>query len=325
MAIKLIRQESETPNITNYDDARMARYAYGGYDGYVKSRGTEIASEVNGTTFVVKSGVLVLQGWETEIDANGVSISVTAADASLRYTVVYLEINRAADTVQIKTLSDTAGYPQIPESDDLTNNVIGTARLPLYRFTAQSGVIRNVEKLVKAIEYVGLNFDDLKSKLTSGDFVPKKSEFATKAETPIFDEDSQKIATTEWVNDKAVTVFSGHVLADNISIEDVNLTTEILQKAKIIAVGCSLPGYHIGIALVKESRSNDYSGSYVTNNVLDTMFYLDVTNIEIDFSKKTIRAVRNSMSLALEPDGSYYPHLSSGTETCYINNIYVFY
>ena len=165
MAIKLIRQESETPNITNYDDARMARYAYGGYDGYVKSRGTEIASEVNGTTFVVKSGVLVLQGWETEIDANGVSISVTAADASLRYTVVYLEINRAADTVQIKTLSDTAGYPQIPENDDLTNNVIGTARLPLYRFTTQSGVIGNVEKLVKAIEYMSDKVSEIEQKL----------------------------------------------------------------------------------------------------------------------------------------------------------------
>ena len=36
MAIRLIRENSDTPNITNKDDARMIRYAYGGQNGYVK-------------------------------------------------------------------------------------------------------------------------------------------------------------------------------------------------------------------------------------------------------------------------------------------------
>ena len=36
MSIRLIRQESQTPNVTNHDDARMVRYAYGGFDGFVK-------------------------------------------------------------------------------------------------------------------------------------------------------------------------------------------------------------------------------------------------------------------------------------------------
>ena len=37
MSIRLIRQESETPNVSNHDDARMVRYAYGGYDGFVRA------------------------------------------------------------------------------------------------------------------------------------------------------------------------------------------------------------------------------------------------------------------------------------------------
>ena len=36
MGVRLIRQNSNTPNVTNIDDARMVRYAYGGYDGYVR-------------------------------------------------------------------------------------------------------------------------------------------------------------------------------------------------------------------------------------------------------------------------------------------------
>lgn len=179
MAIKLIRQESDTPNVTNYDDARMARYAYGGYDGYVKERGTEIDSEVDGSTFVVKSGVLVLQGWEAEIDANGVRIGVTESDATLRYYVVYLEINRAADTTEVKALSDTAGYPDLPQSDDLTKNIIGTARLPLYRFTAQSGVISNVSKKVQEIEYTSKKVGDIRGDLENGSLVVKIASYAS--------------------------------------------------------------------------------------------------------------------------------------------------
>lgn len=322
MGLRLIRQKSDIPSVQNTDDARMARYAYGGYDGVVKNRGTECSHTISGTTFKINSGVIVLQGWEVEIDSNGWSLSI---DSLTKYYAVYLEISLAADTAEIKSTYDTTGVPSINLGDDLTQTTNGTARLVLYTFKSTNSVISDVVKEIKNIEYVGLNFDTLKSGLISGNFIPKKSEYAIKAEKPTVDDNSDKIATTNWVNEKLVTIFTGHILANSISIEKVNLTTEILQKAKIIAVGCSFSGYNIGIALVKESRSNDYSGSYVTNSVLDTMFYLDVTNIDIDFSKKTIRAVRNSMSLALKPDGSYYPQLSSGTETCYINNIYVFY
>ncbi len=153
MGLRLIRQESETPNVSNHDDARMVRYAYGGYDGYVKNRGQEIGSTVSGTSFVVLSGVLCLQGWEVEIDANGVSIPTSASVTNKTYFSVYLEVNCATDTAEIKSVTDTAGFPEIPASDDLTENTIGTARLPLYHFTATSGVIADVEKMVQAVPY----------------------------------------------------------------------------------------------------------------------------------------------------------------------------
>ncbi len=155
MSIRLIRQESETPNVSNHDDARMVRYAYGGYDGFVKDRGQEIGHAISGTSFVVQSGVINLQGWEVEIDANGVNIPTSVSVTNKIYYSVYLEVNCATDTAEIKSLTDAAGYPEIPASDDLTQNTIGTARLLLYHFTATGGVIADVEKMVNAIEYAG--------------------------------------------------------------------------------------------------------------------------------------------------------------------------
>lgn len=142
----------------------MVRYAYGGYDGYIKNRGQEIGYSISGTTFFLQSGVLNLQGWEVEIDANGVEVSIDNT-ATKRYFSVYLEVNCGTDSVQIKSLYDTAGYPSIPESDDLTQNTIGVARLLLYHFTATSGVIADVEKMANAIEYEKKITEDLKQDL----------------------------------------------------------------------------------------------------------------------------------------------------------------
>ncbi len=164
MSIRLIRQDSDTPNVTNHDDARMVRYAYGGYDGYIKNRGQEIGYSISGTTFIVQSGVLNLQGWEVEIDANGAGVSIDNT-ATKRYFSVYLEVNCGTDSAQIKSLYDTAGYPSIPESDDLTKNTIGIARLLLYHFTATSGVIADVEKMVEPIDYMDEFIEQINQRL----------------------------------------------------------------------------------------------------------------------------------------------------------------
>lgn len=155
MGIRMVRQPSETPNVTNIDDIIPFRYAYGNQDGYVIGKGTELSYTIDGSTFRINSGRVVLQGVETDIDANGVSFTIDNASET-RYYSVYYEVNLATQTTAIKLSSySTSGYPTIDAGDDLTVNSSGIARLELYRFTANSGIISNVKKVSKAIEYSG--------------------------------------------------------------------------------------------------------------------------------------------------------------------------
>ena len=76
MAINFVRQPSETPNVRNIDDIIPFRYAYGNQNGYVKDKGNELSYTINGSNFRINSGRVVLQGVESDIDANGVTITV---------------------------------------------------------------------------------------------------------------------------------------------------------------------------------------------------------------------------------------------------------
>lgn len=152
MAIRFIRKPSDTPNVSNADDARLLRYALGGYDGYIKGKGAKLSYTINGSTFKINSGVVVLQGYDVEIDANGWELTVDNV-ATKRYFSVYLEINLATQTADIKSMYDTAGYPTVSSGDDLTASPTGTARMLLYQLTAQNGVISEVSKKVTEIKY----------------------------------------------------------------------------------------------------------------------------------------------------------------------------
>ena len=154
MAISMVRKPSETPNITNIDDIIPFRYAYGNQSGYVISRGAEVSHTVNGNQFTVNSGRLVIQGVESDVDSNGITLTIDSVSET-RYYAVYHEINLATNTSNIKVEFDTATYPNITEGDDLTANSSGIARLVLYTFIAQNGVISGVNKVVKAIDYTG--------------------------------------------------------------------------------------------------------------------------------------------------------------------------
>ena len=154
MAISMVRKPSETPNITNIDDIIPFRYAYGNQSGYVISRGAEVSHTVNGNQFTVNSGRLVIQGVESDIDSNGITLTIDSVSET-RYYAVYHEINLATNTSNIKVEFDTSTYPNITEGDDLTANSSGISRLVLYNFIAQSGVISGVSKVVKAIDYTG--------------------------------------------------------------------------------------------------------------------------------------------------------------------------
>ena len=150
----MVREPSDTPNITNIDDIIPFRYAYGGQDGFVLGRGTEISNTTNGLNFTINSGRLVVQGVECDIDATGVTVTIDNI-ATKRYYTVYLQVNLGLNTATVLATYDTATYPNPPASDDLTENSTGTAYLVLYHFSAQSGVISEIEKIVQGIQYTG--------------------------------------------------------------------------------------------------------------------------------------------------------------------------
>lgn len=153
MAIRFIRQPSNTPNILNSDDVRMIKYAYGGQDGFVQNSGDELSYTVIGSLFRINSGVVVLQGWESEIDSNGWAITVDNV-ATKRYYSIYYEVNLAVQAVSIKSVYDTAGYPEVSRGDNLESIKTGKSCLLLYRFTAINGVISDVAKLVQKILHI---------------------------------------------------------------------------------------------------------------------------------------------------------------------------
>jgi hypothetical protein len=178
MGLRFIREPSETPNVTNADDARMIRYAYGGNDGCVKGKGSELSYTVNGTTFTLNSGIVSLQGYEVEVDSNGLTITIDNVSTK-RYFSVWYEVNLALQTATIKSAYSTSGYPTVPVGDDLNAVSTGTARLLLYRFTATNGVMADVVKHVTVIKYAKELVTDLQTKITDGTITAKKATDAT--------------------------------------------------------------------------------------------------------------------------------------------------
>lgn len=168
MSIEMVRIPSETPNISNIDDFVGLRYAFGNQDGYILDKGNECSYTINGSIFKINSGRLVLQGIECDIDANGVEITVDNVSTK-RYYSVYLQINLTLNETKIISTYDTTTYPIIDIGDNLTQSTTGTARLVLYNFESINGVISNVQKTIKQIQYLknykvdnAVNSDDSK-------------------------------------------------------------------------------------------------------------------------------------------------------------------
>lgn len=161
MAIRLLRESSDTPNITNKDDVRMIRYAYGGYNGVVQKYGEELAGSASGGTFRIGSGRVVLHGWEVDVEGDGWTLDLSSMSSGIYYYTVYLEVNAELETAEIKYLYDTAQNPVIDPGDDLTEASAGTAQLELYHFTVSYGVISDVTRVCMIIPYGEYNYDTL--------------------------------------------------------------------------------------------------------------------------------------------------------------------
>lgn len=192
MAIEMVRKPSETPNISNTDDFIPIRYAYGNQNGYVKNKGNELSYTINGSDFIVNSGRVVLQGVESDINANGVSFTIDAVSGT-RYYTVYYHVNLATNETSILMTYDTASYPQIPVGDDLTEVSNGTANLEIYHFQANNGNITNVEKLIEEIVYSGTALKEydiskgtIEERLTNLGFKQGSISFITSEIQPLF-------------------------------------------------------------------------------------------------------------------------------------------
>lgn len=250
MAIKMVREPSETPNINNIDDIVPMRYAYGGQNGYVIGKGTEISNTVNGLNFTINSGRLVLQGVECDIDAVGVTITIDNI-ATKRYYVVYLQVNLGLNSAQILSSYDTATYPTIDAGDDLTENTTGVARLPLYRFTATSGVISEVNKVVKSVKYINENF----IKNVKVDNAVQADNSITQAQS----DNSTKIATTAYVRTAIENV--KNIVSGNIGIS-VSYTSIAANQVK------RQVNFVIGELTFEDSNATRYtSGTIVIGNI----------------------------------------------------------
>lgn len=163
MGIRFIRQPSATPNVSNADDARMVRYAYGGYDGYVKDKGSELSYTMDGSIFRINSGVISLQGYESEIDTNGVDISF--AGLKNVWMLVYYEVNLATQTVEIKSKYSASGIPALDAGDDLTKISTGVARMKIYSFyVTQDTEVTQIVKDVSEIKYLKTIIENIQMK-----------------------------------------------------------------------------------------------------------------------------------------------------------------
>ena len=153
MGVRLVREPSQAPNITNKDDAKMVRYAYGGYDGVVKAYGQELGYAYENGIFKIGSGRVVLQGWEVDIDESGWTLNLQSITGT-RYYTVYLEVNLITERALIKSTYGTGDYPSIFIGDDLTTYPNGIQALVLYRFKISGGEITAITREFNVLNYL---------------------------------------------------------------------------------------------------------------------------------------------------------------------------
>lgn len=245
MAGNLTRKPSVTPNISNFDDARMFRYALGGYNGVTEKYKNECSYTVDGSTFKINSGEIVIDGWQYGIDASGESITVDNI-AGTQYYSVYLEIDLSIIDDQkgtIESTYDTASYPTITKGDDLTELQTGIARLELYRFEASGGVISNVVQRFSLIEVGNV-------------LHAENADLATNATNAANDSDGNPINTTYTkdsdFNNSSQTAFGDYIVSkkellwsgskafsvDPSAPADINLSSN-LSAEDIIEIHCN--------------------------------------------------------------------------------------
>lgn len=265
MAIKMVREPSETPNINNIDDIIPIRYAYGGQNGFVIGKGTEVSNTVSGLNFTVNSGRLVLQGVECDIDATGVTITIDNI-ATKRYYVVYLKVNLSTNTASIENAYDTADYPVIDNGDDLTVNSSGIANMVLYKFTAINGIISEVNKVVEKIVYTNQLFNDFQTKIIDGTIIAKESknsDIAQKLKSKYGQEKYIELNVDEY---GFFDLYSGsskyRIAPNNLIIDSVDNPIQINSSEKELLDTSMIYPCNTFLVLFSRSRNDEFVNSY---------------------------------------------------------------
>lgn len=265
MAIKMVREPSETPNINNIDDIVPMRYAYGNQNGYVIGKGNEISNTVNGLNFTVNSGRLVLQGVECDIDAVGVTITIDNI-ATTRYYVVYLQVNLGTNTASILSTYDTVTYPTIDAGDDLTENTTGVARLPLYQFTATSGIIGEVNKVVEKVVYTNQLFNDFQTKIIDGTIIAKESKNSDIAQKLRSKYEQEKYIELNVDEYGFFDLYSGsskyRIAPNNLIIDSVDNPIQINSSEKELLDTSMIYPCNTFLVLFSKSRNDEFKNSY---------------------------------------------------------------
>lgn len=139
----LTEEEQKAYDVPIHADTILFRYAAYGLDGIIKGYGNELEHDVQGSNFIIKSGMAVIQGNTIEVLGSGVTIN-TAGYSTDRNWLVYIEISRAiADTESAKIIAISQSgllFPTMPIGDDLTVNPQGIARVELYRFRTKGAI-----------------------------------------------------------------------------------------------------------------------------------------------------------------------------------------
>ena len=254
MAIELVRKPSLTPNVVNYDDYRMLRYATGGYNGVNSKYANKCAYEIEGSNFKIKSGEIFLHGVQSKIDGIGETITVVNI-AGTQYYSVYLEVDLSIVDNQkttIKSLYNAVAYPTIEVGDDLTELQTGVARLELYRFTASSGVISNVAQRFSLIE-VGNVLHAENADLATN---------ATNADNSIKNNDNTYSSLTQNLNnqlrvgnvDNVEVIEKRTLLWKGNPTNSVDLSGFNLQENDEIDIRCLLTSDYAGSSVVEYFR-----------------------------------------------------------------------
>lgn len=152
MALRLVRQTSDTPNITNKDDTIMTRYAYGGYNGVVKAFGNECGYTAELGVFKILDGRIVIDGWEIDVDGAGWNLNLSTVTGT-QYLSVFAQVNVETESVILNATYSQNNYYEIEKGDDLTEIPNGTARLLLYNVKVENGAIVEVIKRFEIIDY----------------------------------------------------------------------------------------------------------------------------------------------------------------------------